>query len=228
MGKFIDVQNDYRFERKFRTNLATRQELIDRVLTNPALFREQFSGRQINSVYLDTVDRQFMADNLAGIASRRKPRFRWYGKNSIYADEPNLELKIKQNMLGRKERFKAKGFLLNSPTFRAELSSVVTDILFSNPHLEFLNVLEPTLLVTYFRRYFVSANGEYRVTIDSDLKFVSMSNRGLNGAMCYEPRGELIFEIKYGATASEQDRVLGSFGLRYSRCSKYVIGMLSV
>ena len=228
MGKLSDVENDYRFERKFRTNLATRQELIDKVLTNPALFREQFSGRQINSVYLDTFDLQFMADNLAGIASRRKPRFRWYGRNSTYADEPNLEIKIKQNMLGRKERFKAKGFSLNTPTFRVELSTVVTDVVFSNPHLEFLNALEPTLLVTYFRKYFVSAGGEYRVTIDSDLKFVSMSNRGPSGVMCYEPKGEVILEIKYGATASEQDRVLGSFGLRFSRCSKYVIGMLSV
>ena len=228
MGKFSDVENDYRFERKFRTNLATRRELIDRVLTHTALFREQCSGRQINSVYLDTLDLQFMADKLAGIASRRKPRFRWYGRNSTYAEEPNLELKIKQNMLGRKERFKAKGFSLNSPTFRVELSSVVTDVVSSNPHLEFLNVLEPTLLVTYFRKYFVSASGEYRVTIDSDLKFVSISNRGSNGVMCYEPRGELILEIKYGATASEQDRVLGSFGLRFARCSKYVIGMLSV
>ena len=140
---------DYRFERKFRTTLPCRQELVDRILTHPGLFKEHHPDRQINSIYFDTIDLQFMFDNLAGTSRRKKPRIRWYGRDISRVENPYFELKIKHNMLGRKDRFEVEGFSIRAQSFYSELTSSLNVLILSNPELNFMRSLEPTLFVTY-------------------------------------------------------------------------------
>ena len=219
---------DYRFERKFRTTLACREELVDRILTHPGLYKEHHPDRQINSIYFDTTDLQFMSDNLAGISRRKKPRIRWYGRDIFRVENPYLELKIKHNMLGRKDRFEVGGFSIRAQSFYSELTSSLNALILSNPELNFMRSLEPTLFVTYSRSYYLSANGEYRITVDSELNYARVTRLGPIGIMNRQPTNDVVVEVKYGVNASDQEAMLNSLGLRFARCSKYVIGMLTV
>ena len=88
----------YRYERKVRTYLYDSEDLIALVKSNRALFRESYSRRIVNSIYLDTSSHSFVEDNLAGISNRVKPRIRWYGHQEDQIRDGVLELKWKKNL----------------------------------------------------------------------------------------------------------------------------------
>ena len=86
--------------------------------------------------------------------------------------------------------------------------------------------LEPSLFNRYRRYYFLSADGRFRLTVDTDLQFgrASASN-GLRATLTPFAR-TLILELKFGATEAEQaDRVTNSLPFRLARYSKYVLGI---
>ena len=155
MEKKLDDTQLYRYERKFIVPKSLENNLTCLILNNPANFSEIYSRRNINNIYLDTLDFTCLKDNISGLATRKKVRLRWYG--SLYGQiEPTLEFKIKSGLVGRKETFKLPSFSLdpyiNIQTFR---TIVNTADLPENIRNELL-LLDFTLLNSYSRQYFLS------------------------------------------------------------------------
>ena len=111
----------YRYERKVRTYLYDSKDLVALVKSNCALFKESYSRRIVNSIYLDTSSHSFVEDNLAGISNRVKPRIRWYGQYENEIKDGVLELKQKRNLLGRKKKYSFGSMAISREIFRDEL-----------------------------------------------------------------------------------------------------------
>src|SRR5687768_10170233 len=92
-----------RYERKYRTEGYTLEEITHLVRMHRASFRKAFPDRCINSLYLDTTELDFMHDNIMGLSGRTKQRIRWYGYDLQHITKPVLEIKIKNNELGKKQ-----------------------------------------------------------------------------------------------------------------------------
>jgi len=217
----------YRFERKFRSNLYDIKDLVSLVRSNCALFVESYPPRVVNSIYLDTTSYSFVQDNLAGISSRVKPRIRWYGDQQNKVSDGVLELKYKKNQLGRKDSYFFGPVVISKKDFRDQLSKTLISVCNENPKLRFLRELDPSLMTTYIRRYFESADRKFRITIDTDVRYWAFSAFGLRSTRPYIDHGLIILELKYDQSTTGIEEVIKEFPFRFSRCSKYVTGILS-
>ncbi len=217
----------YRYERKVRTYLYDSKDLIALVKSNSALFKESYSRRIVNSIYLDTSSYSFVQDNLDGISNRLKPRIRWYGYQEEEIRDGVLELKQKTNVLGRKERYPFGSMPLSREVFREKLSKKLIRLCQDSPELRFLLELEASLMTRYMRQYFVSENQKFRITIDTDIKYWAMSGFGRRSVNSFKDYGLIILELKYDQNTSGVDEVIREFPFRFARSSKYVTGLLS-
>ena len=215
-----------RYERKFAVSELDGLELEWLLKLNPALFHSIYEPRYVNNIYLDTPDRQFFHDNVAGVASRLKVRIRWYGDTLGQIDAPTLELKIKNGLAGWKESFPLRPMMMEEISDRDALFQTFKDSDVP-PHVNaLLHALEPALLNRYRRAYFLSADKKFRATLDSDLSYARpylFPGRAFN----YVEDSELhILELKYAIPDEEYaSKITGSFPFRLSKNSKYVRGM---
>jgi len=107
-------QKDARLEKKFIITDIDFSEVESIVKLHPFVFSEIFSERQVNNIYLDSVNLGNYHDNLEGNLSRFKIRIRWYGETNDLVKKPVLEIKIKEHEFGWKMRFPLKAFILKS------------------------------------------------------------------------------------------------------------------
>ena len=79
---------------------------------------------------------------------------------------------------------------------------------------------------SYERRYFLSADRSFRLTVDSDLQFYRLSSHSENLLNASRRFYQTIAELKYdwGQTTSA-NRITNHFPIRMTRSSKYQIGM---
>ena len=205
-----------RYERKYRVE-SFSPEVVRQVVSNhPASFRKIFPDRQINNVYFDTANLVAYNENVDGVAARRKFRVRWYGTDIFNIQKPKLEIKIKNNQLGFKETCPAIDFDLNDLTPLAKSISEHSLL-----KLSFI----PTLINSYQRSYYGTANGDYRITVDWNLQYFSMLS-----AMRFTRYNifddATVMELKYDedkdGTAGD---ILQYIPFRFSKSSKYVTGM---
>jgi SPX domain protein involved in polyphosphate accumulation len=222
----------FRFERKFVLEDIPIHEALLYIKDHPALFREVFHERQVNNIYLDTYDFKNYHDNVVGSAQRLKARIRWYGALQEESANAQLELKIKQGLLGEKQSWKIADFNLSAgldPERLAEFFAIaeIPDSLRMN-----LALLQPTLVNSYRRRYFLSSNGLFRITLDSALEYHrptgqvnhpnSISDRSLDAR-------RLIIELKYDQAQDDSASSISSFfPFRIAKSSKYVSGLALV
>ena len=194
---------------------------------NPALFSPIYAPRFVNNIYLDTSDRQFFRDNVAGVASRLKVRIRWYGDVFGFIDSPTLELKIKQGFTGWKESYPLQPLHMEKALERESLLEACTSSNLPLRIVALLESLEPALLNRYRRAYFLSADRLFRITLDSDLSYARL-NPTINPAVhSVEDTGLHIVELKYAVSDDEHAaRITNSFPFRLSRNSKYVRGIV--
>jgi hypothetical protein len=91
---------------------------------------------------------------------------------------------------------------------------------------EGLKLLQPTLLNTYKRKYYLSSCKRFRITLDFDIK--SYPLKILNDSLPLSPIEErkFILELKYSDKCRDEARmVINSLPYKQSRNSKYVNGM---
>jgi SPX domain protein involved in polyphosphate accumulation len=217
----------YRYERKFRSHLYDLKDLVALVKSNRALFMETYSPRVVNSIYLDTNSYSFAQDNLAGISDRVKPRVRWYGQQDKEIKDGVLELKYKNNLLGRKEKYLLGSLTIAKSSFRNQLNNKLGILWQDNPNLIFLKELNASLMTRYNRRYFESGDRKFRITIDTDIHYWSFSQFGRRAEHPYKDHDLIILELKYDQDVSGLQEVLRDFPFRFSKSSKYVTGILS-
>jgi hypothetical protein len=205
-----------RYERKYRIEHATWQEVQAVLHRLPLSFQLAYPDRFINSIYLDSPSLHTVQDNLSGISSRSKFRVRWYGEDLESATKPILEKKIKSNQLGTKEHSPLPDFQL------ADGFDFVSFLLENSPACQ---LLSPVVLVRYLRSYYVSFDGQVRATIDRGLQYLHFhGNIWMKNSALHDPA--VILEIKYDEKLDGQlDEMFQSLPFRLSKNSKFVGGL---
>ncbi len=215
-----------RFERKMFISDISYAEVEALIYSHPAMFREVFYQRAINNIYLDTLDLKNYWDNISGSGNRIKARVRWYGSQVDSNADCVLELKIKDGLLGWKERYQiGKLAIDNGLTGRALQSAFAQSALPESLKLS-LSLMEPTLLNRYLRRYYISQNQMFRLTLDSRMEYLPIGPCGPGLVNQAADMSNLILELKYEADNSEQAAAITQmFPFRITRSSKYVSGV---
>jgi len=225
MNKII---NNYRYERKFYItglDVIKVEKIID---LTPGFFQEIHHKRFVNNVYFDSSNLQNYNDNIDGLSKRKKIRIRWYGDLFGEVKKPILEVKIKNNEIGKKLSYPLSKF-----TFRANLGVQEFLKIFANSELpeeirHMLSFLRPTLVNRYSRKYFQSFDKKFRITLDDDILFYSSNNLyqsfSLNTIKNYN---SLILELKYCSKCNNNASFITNFfPFRLTKSSKYVQGII--
>lgn len=216
----------YRFERKYHIEDLPHQEIEMWVKRSPALFFECFPPRYINNIYFDTHGLENYHENLSGQAARTKIRLRWYGDFLHSPSKPTLEYKIKAGMVGTKKSYKlpplklAPGFSFDDLEKYWAVCNLNGDVVHD------LKGVIPTMCNRYHRKYFLSADGMYRITIDTQLEFIAIDRFDSQFHRRRMMENSVVMELKYsGDIATLDERLVNFFPFRVTRMSKYVTGI---
>lgn len=222
-------ESGFRFERKYHITRVPTAEIEHWVRRCPAMFHEAFPPRFVNNIYFDSPGLSAYFQNLDGLAARTKLRIRWYGALLGPIAKPVLEFKIKRGLVGTKESYPLQPFTLQPGWDTAALQPVLAASDLPPKVRVELGHVEPALINRYHRKYFVSADGHYRITIDSALEFYRVhrhDNRFLHRNTLHD---STVMELKYsGEIADLDDRITNFFPFRVTRMSKYVSGLEGV
>ena len=216
----------YRYERKFLVDQLDEHQVKGLVKRHPSMFYEPYPPRFINNFYLDSADMENYYDNVEGSGLRRKARIRWYGELMGQIDKPILEFKIKRGLVGTKKQYPFPEFNLGNG-YRDEIlmEKIITSDL--PPEVKgYLRMMNVVLMNRYYRRYYATRDGRFRVTLDTGLTFYRVDrikNRFTHKQTDYR---NLVVELKYDI---DQDvsafKVSGFFPFRVTKSSKYVQGI---
>jgi len=194
---------------------------------HPAGLRVAYPPRRVNSIYLDTPDLSMLTANLDGLAVRSKLRLRWHG-DALTVIRPHLELKHKNNLLGRKERAPLSRDLDLREPWTTILANALA-CLEPSWRRRFRSANQPTLLNRYRREYYVTPDGAVRVTLDTeqiayDQRFCARPN-----TRCRLPiRDIVVIEIKADEIHADRvQEIANAFPISRTRNSKYAKGMLA-
>jgi len=217
---------EYRYERKFVVTEMTCAEIRSLLRSHPALISEIYYERFVNNVYLDSFDMGNYFARAAGVPDSTKVRVRWYGDLFGPVAKPALELKIRTGILQRKERFPLAGFTLNTGFHTGILQRVFAESNLPEAMLKSLGGLETVLLTRYRRSYFLSADAQFRLTIDADLQYCNLG-KNINSFLGLTSDHTIkILELKYSRAADAAvERISAHFPFRLYRNSKYVEGL---
>lgn len=216
-----------RYERKFFARDFTLKDIENLIKTHPALFYEIYLPRRVNNIYFDSLDLENYYDNIEGNTRRLKVRIRWYGEMFGLIKNPILELKIKNEDVGRKMNFPLKEFVLDESFSNNKLH----DNVFAQsglPHwlIEKLKLCKPALLNYYERRYFLSMDKKYRLTIDSNLGFFEIKDKANIFLHSIEDQETIILELKYDKNDDYKiAEITQHFPFRLNKSSKYISGI---
>jgi len=227
----IDAQNNFRYERKFTVPTSFTFKAIELYIKrNSFLFREVFQKRQVNNIYFDTEGYNDYFDNVLGVSERKKIRIRWYGDTFGEIIKPVLEIKIKKGLVGDKWSYKLKPFKLDDTFTNEYIQHIIKASNLPLPILESVKRVTPTLLNSYHRRYYLSADNKFRVTLDFDLLYHKIDKR-FNTFSFKNPSADenKIIELKYGLEDDKlAHRITTEFPFRLNKNSKYVNGVNTI
>ncbi len=218
------TEESFRYERKFLIR-GFSERLVEAVVRkHPYLFRIAYPDRAVNNVYLDNPRLKGLYDNIDGVRNRTKTRIRWYGEMRGLAQRPKLEFKIKRGLVGSKEIHGLPPLDTSGGDIHRQVREQIRRAELPGQVSSHLATIRPTLLNSYLRKYFVSADGRFRITIDRELCFYPARNpwtRRLTRQL-----GVTILELKYAVGDNhEACEIAQDLGFRLSRNSKYVTGM---
>jgi SPX domain protein involved in polyphosphate accumulation len=224
----IDLLNfeDARYERKFVVGGIGPKEVEKIIQFNPAMFSEIFYERNVNNIYFDSINQDSYFGNVDGDFQRLKIRVRWYGKMGGLIENPVLEVKIKKGEIGKKLSFPLKKFILDRNFSQEYFKKEVLDkSKLPKWILEKLRRYNFSLLNHYKRKYFISSDKRYRITLDRDLIFFEIKNRN-NLFMNKIKEEKIVLELKYDRKDDERAKeVTQKLLFRLSKNSKFVSGI---
>lgn len=216
----------FRYERKFYIEGLSRQDIEALLRFHPAVFCEIYHSRWVNNIYFDSFALRHYFDNINGESKRLKVRIRWYGELFGFIEKPTLELKLKHNLHIGKIFYPLKTFTLDNNFSIDSMREIFRNSFI--PDFLILHLMESnfTLLNRYKRKYFLSADKKYRITIDTDIEAHKLSphqNSFLHKTIDYN---NLLLEIKYNQPHDNfVDRITNYFPFRMTRSSKYIDGI---
>ena len=216
----------FRYERKFFISEINVQEVESIVNLHPAMFFEIFHKRFVNNIYLDSPELNNYFDNNVGNMYRRKTRIRWYGELFDNIEKPVLELKIKNGLLGRKLRYSLSSFKLDNDFNMQKIIHIIQDKKIPEVIKEGVKSSQPALLNRYNRKYFLSADKRYRITIDTDQVFFRIGTQNNFYLNKLKSDVNVILELKYNIDADDDaNYITEHFPFRLTKSSKYISGV---
>jgi hypothetical protein len=213
---------DARYERKFLAPRLRLGDILAAVSVHPAAFRRTYPDRIVNNIYLDTPSLQDYVAHVSGARRRSKTRIRWYGGLDAPAETPVLERKIKWAGVGGKQSHALPPFHAGPAWVSRHIREALDGVGLPDALRLFLRHLEPVVLNRYRRHYFESADGRFRLTVDSDLQLhaIPRIGRALGPPLRL---GAEIVEVKYAPRHAEgAPEVTCRLPFRLARYSKYV------
>lgn len=225
------MSNELRYELKFVTDQIALAQVRSWIRLHPEGFRPTFTPRTVNSVYLDTPKLSHLDDNLLGSRQRQKIRLRWYGDLSDMITEPILELKLKDGYLGDKKRTPLANLSLKQTWsqimkhIRQEANAQYAAVWQNRLH----PFLTPTILNRYKRDYFVSPDGQLRLTLDYNQQVFNQRLSSTPNIQFPQNIASLVvIEMKAPPELSDRLETAAShIPIRRNRNSKYVNAVLS-
>ncbi len=228
--QFINAEHNYRYERKFTVPDGYKTSAIEATIKkNSYLFREVYYLRQVNNIYFDTAGYNYYFDNVLGVSDRKKIRIRWYGDMLGEIKKPVLEIKIKKGLVGDKWSYKLKPFVLDNTITTHFIQKIFKESDLPLPILESTRLVTPTLLNSYSRKYYLSANNKFRITVDFDLKYYKIDKQFNNFNFAPTRDENKIVELKYNIEdeiCSQQ--IATQLPFRINKNSKYVNGVNTI
>ena len=222
----LNIKSNLRFERKFLVESTHRSEVLHYIKRHPAFFREIYHPRQINNIYLDTDQMQFFDDNKVGVSNRKKIRIRWYGETFGPIKNPKLEYKIKEDLMGDKWTFNLNDFEVKPGFSSLKLKEILKASNLPEPIAEDLKSVRPSLLNSYHRTYFLSADKKFRITLDDQLSYYRFDYPISLFKAKYSNNQDLILELKYQPEDDDKaNKISNHWPYRLSKSSKYVNGI---
>jgi len=215
-----------RYERKFIADGFTLAEVLARVRRHPAAFREAYPPRVVNNIYLDSLTRRDYHDHVNGTANRTKTRVRWYGDRFEAADRPMLERKMKRGMVSGKQAHPLPPLPMNGACIRSLLDTAFDSAVLPPLMRSALRLVEPALINRYHRHYFLSRDGKFRLTVDSQLQFAGAKLNCRPAIGSLPAAATVIIEVKFKPDFAENAAsVTNALPFRLARFSKYVEGV---
>jgi VTC domain len=216
-----------RYEKKFVAEASTLADALATVRRHPAAFREVYPRRTVNNIYLDSSVRQNYQEHINGTAVRSKTRVRWYGPQWELTERPMLERKLKRGTVGGKEAYLLPSLPINEGSLRPLLETAFDTAAALPPILRSaLRHLEPALFNRYQRHYFLSRDGKFRLTVDSNLQFGPVQPRHRPESLWLSSIPNVVLELKYRTEAApDAVPVANALPFRVTRFSKYVVGI---
>ncbi|MDF7809377.1 polyphosphate polymerase domain-containing protein [Pontiellaceae bacterium B12219] len=217
---------EWRYERKMLPVGTDSVGVEHRIRLHPAGFREVYPPREVNNLYLDTLDRRDFREHEQGVSQRSKTRIRWYGPLNGPIDRATLELKIKRGGMGRKESCWIPEFSRHHTADARSLHILLCSLSLPASARAAVEMRRPSLVNRYARRYYLSADGLVRLTLDTNLHYYDPGHvtHPLNHPI--RDAQALVVELKYDpAHAAQAAAIVSQFPFRIARCSKYVEGI---
>lgn len=213
-----------RYERKYLITDFSVGDVKQLLKFHPACFSQIFHERVVNNIYFDTLGFTHYYDNVNGSPQRCKIRIRWYGETFGKIQHPVLEFKIKKGLLGKKDSYVLQPFLVSSTIDVKEIERSLAAI----PSFirDELHALTPTLLNSYTRQYFLSADKKFRITIDHHLNFYQLMHERNVFLKKRSDHQTTILELKYDSSDEvEAKQVSSEFPFALTKSSKYLQGL---
>ncbi len=214
-----------RYERKFLVTDMSYPAVEQQIRLHRSAFSPIYYPRYINNIYFDTPVFESFYDNVFGKGSRKKVRIRWYGDITGRVEKPIVEFKIREGMLGNKLSFPLVPFVVDQHLDIEKLNQVFHDSNLPDWVFDVLVQLRPSLLNRYRRKYFMTFNSKFRLTIDNELQYFGI---GINNNNFLEKHRseDIIVELKYDKKDDDlAPMVSNNLPFRLTKSSKYVNGI---
>ena len=225
--------NNYRSEIKFVCYQHNYFLLKNWIKLHKFNFFKEYEDRNVNNIYFDSFNYKAFNDNLTGLPSRLKVRYRWYGElfSENSTNEGSLEFKFRKNIYGYKKVFKIKDLTLNMNSKWSDIKNKILNALTPEYKILYNRNSEKILINQYKREYFISRNKKIRITLDKNIKifdqrftFDKPNFKFKNYTQDYS-----VMEFKF----NKEDKILLndldiSVPIKASRNSKYINGVRSI
>jgi SPX domain protein involved in polyphosphate accumulation len=220
------VRREFRYERKFFIDQLTQQEALALTKRHPAMFSEIYPPRYINNIYFDYPLLENYTDNIDGASQRKKARVRWYHDLFGVAEEPTLEFKIKEGMMGTKISYPFPDFSFQNGFSESALRDTIRGSTLPLEVRQYLETVEPVLANRYRRWYLATPDQAFRITVDAELTYYHLNKFNNQFLFHQVDRRSIIVELKYTEENDPRaDQISAGFPFRMTRSSKYVQGI---
>jgi SPX domain protein involved in polyphosphate accumulation len=220
------TEKNYRCERKFTTDMMSAAHVMALVKIHPSIFIAPYPPRYVNNIYLDTKDMTYYHENVVGAKDRRKARIRWYGDLLGDIKRPVLEFKIKDGFVGTKEQYSFPPFSLDTGFNINYFKEILNKESLSREIKYYLRDLDPVLVNRYYRWYFATRDGEFRLTVDHEMSYYNIRPLRNNFLYHHIDHTNIIVEIKYNKELDHRaGHISHFFPFALTRSSKYVQGI---